>query len=154
MTANSTNRETARDALATLLNAAMVGVGKPGQEVTNYEKGQITSAPLTQVVSGGSLRRQHGMNREKWANKFRLIVRNFVPDADASASWTEQNVEDRLDWMEQVTANVIADNRSTANWHYIDYDDAMSVIMPARDNGSGKTYMVEEIPIIVEVYDA
>lgn len=154
MTANSTNRETARDALATLLNAAMVGTGKPGQQVTNYEKGQITSAPLTQVVSGGSRRRQHGKNSEKWANQFRLLIRNFVPDADASVSWTEQNVEDRLDWMEQVTANVIADNRGTANWQYIDYEDVMTVIMPAKDNGSGKTYMVEEIPVIVTVYDA
>jgi hypothetical protein len=153
MAANSKNREEARDHLATLLTAAMTGASNPGQEVTNYEKGLIEAVPLTQVFSGGSGRSQHGMNREKWRNRFRLIVRNIVPDASTDESWSEQDVEDRLDLMEKTVADVVADNRETAYWRYIDYEEgAMSTIAPVRDAG-GNTYMMEELSLIVTAYD-
>lgn len=153
MTASSTNRETVRDALATLLQSALVGTGKPVQEVTAYERGEIGASPLIMVLSGGSRRKQHGMNREKWKNHFRLVVRVIVKDADAGESWTEQNVEDSLDLIEKGIADVLADNRgaspptSAIPWNYITFEDGFSIIGPVKD----RPYILEELSIIAEV---
>jgi hypothetical protein len=154
MAADAKNREATRDALAALLSAALTGAGNPAQEVDAYEKGLIDVAPLLQVLSGGSSRRQHGMGTSKWSSRFRLVVRVFVPDADTAQSWTEQDVEDRLDLIDKEIGDVIADNRSNATWHYLDYEEGrFSVIAPAKDTG-GKTFMMEEHYLIAEVYDA
>lgn len=157
MSANAANRETVRDAIATGLGTALVGDGLPCAEVLNYDKGLIDLAPSLRVLSGGSARNQHGQGSENYRNKFRIVLRWYVPDASTDDSWTELNVEDTLDEIDRRVANWVMDNINTANWHRLMYPlEQMSTIapaMPVKDAG-GNVYMMEETVLIAEVYDA
>jgi hypothetical protein len=122
MTANTANRETIRDAFATLLQTALTGTGKPVYAVYNYLKGVITiedGSPLVMVTSGGTARQRAGIGDARWNSYFILQVFTFIRDADAANNWTEQNVEDALDAIDKAIADVVADNRNNANWNDI-----------------------------------
>jgi hypothetical protein len=124
MSANTVNRETIRDAFATLLTNGLTGVGKPVYAVYNYLKGVITTedgSPLVMVTSGGTARQRAGIGDTRWNSYFVLEVFTFVRDADAANSWTEQNVEDALDSIDKAIADIVADNRVSTDWHNISF---------------------------------
>lgn len=120
MPADTVNRETVRDAFATLLSSALVGTGKPVQAVYNYpyEVSQSQQTPVVCVASSGTARRAIGIgDTRKYDNYFVLEVFTFVRDADTVAGWTEAMVEDRLDLIDKEIADTVLDNRVNANWN-------------------------------------
>lgn len=153
MSANTTSRETVRDALAALLATALVGTGLPVQAVYNYQVSDFgEKSPVVLVLSGGAKRKRHGLGTAKWHSWLRLEVLVFVAEASITESWTDQNVDDILDDIEKRIADVIADHRASASWSYIEFADEGSRILPARTGG--KSFKLEAIPVIAEVVDA
>lgn len=122
MSANTVNRETVRDAFATLLGTALVGTGKPVSVVYNYPIGKIEQTPTVLVASGGTARQSLGIgDTKKFNSYFVLEVFTFVRDADTAGSWTEAQVEDQLDLIDKYIADCVADNRVNTNWNNISF---------------------------------
>jgi len=116
----STSREAVRDALTTLLQAALVGANKPVQAVYGYQVGDFGGqSPVVVVASGPVERVRRGMGA-CWHTTATLLVYVFV--AYAATGWTEANAEDALDTIEALIADVVLANGSTANWHGMAYD--------------------------------
>ncbi len=141
------NRETVRDALATLLTTTLVTNDEIVEAVYNYQIGNVAGeSPFVTVSSAGSMREvitQSG----NMPPIFYLTIDVFV--IYASGSWTEDNAEDRLDLIERTIADVIAANSGkTANWDQIDYSgrtNRLSVVI------GGDDYIREIIPVEVLV---
>lgn len=155
--ANAVNRETVRDALTTLLSTALTGSGNPVQSVYGYHIAEFGQdgfeSPVVLVLSSGSQRERRGLGNQVYRSFFRLEILVFVSDAITAESWTDADVEDRLDLIEQKIANVIAENRSTADWHDLKHVPGnLTNIVPAKLGGH--SYKMETIPVIVEVHDA
>ena len=139
----STNRETARDALAALLTTALVGVGLPVKTVTNSNVKELEGlTPLVGVLSGGTLRERLSFQGDKAT--FYLEVQVFV--LQAGTGWTNAQAEDALDRIESLIAGVYESNRGTANWAVLEYDGRSTVIEVTAD---GKLYFMEIIPTVV-----
>jgi len=157
MASAATNREASRDYLAGLLDTALVDGGY-AQAVYNYQPGKIEKAPVIIVVSAGSARELMGMGNEKHDNTFRFLIKICVADADSSAGWTEQEVEDQLDLLEKEVQDVITDNRSPSQngsvpWSHLYREEGMSEIIYVPDL-DGLSYVVEMIPVIARVFDS
>jgi len=151
--ANASNREAVRDAFASLLATALVGVGLPVKAVYGYQAGDFGGkSPVVLVMSNGSRRERHGVGTLLYRTYHRLLVLVFVADAISGQSWTDNDVEDRLDLIEKMIADVVADNRKTANWEHLEHDASFSSIAPAL-LGDGHTYKLEMINVIAEVFD-
>lgn len=148
MTANVTNRETIRDALATLLTTALVGDGKPAQAVYNYKVGDFEGqSPVVTVTSGGTLRFE-GDYGENLDGEFYLVITSYVLYADPGTDWGEDDAEDRLDLLEKSIADVLVDNYSHASgtWERIAIDGRTQVV---EGEIGGELYLVEIIPVKV-----
>lgn len=142
------NRETVRDAFATLLQTALVGTGKPVQEVLNYRKGELEGkSPVVQVSSYGSDRRR--MTTAGGRTIVYLLVGIFVLYALEDGTWTEAQAEDALDLIESLIAGVVDANQATANWNALEYDSRSERMDVAI---GGQEYIVEAVTVKVEVY--
>jgi len=150
MAADVTNRETVRDALATLLETALTGSGNPAQAVYAYQVGDFGGRSPVVVVSSAGSERDHRTMGERYHNFFYLNVYVFVLYADPGTDWGEDNAEDRVDLLEKEIADVLMDNFSTDDWVYIQLDGRS-----VRDSVEigGQEYIREVIPVRVEVYD-
>lgn len=155
MSANTANRETVRDAFAALLNTALVGSGLPVQAVYNYPIGKITETPVVCVASSGTARQRAGIGDSRWNSFFVLEVFTFVRDADTAAGWTEQNVEDQLDLIDKSIADVVADNRVSANWNNISYSLESSNVPAASEifTDTERGYKLEMTKIYIQKMD-
>jgi len=143
----ASNRETARDALTTLLQAALVGTGKPAQAVYNYRKADFGGqSPVVTVSSGGSRRQR--MTALGGRATFFLQVDIFVLYSDLG-TWTEADTEDRLDLIEAAIAGVVDANQSTTSWSALDYADRSTRFAVPL---GGIEYAWESIQLSVEVY--
>jgi hypothetical protein len=127
MSANSVNRETSRDALAVLLQTALVGSGLPAGAVFNYRPATFSAVPAVVVSSGGSKRLTETLDNT-YDDRFSLQVFVFVPYAVAGSTWGPDNAEDAIDLIEKMIADVIMDNRETVNWNYIELEDSGSTV--------------------------
>lgn len=154
--ADAATRETVRKALAGLLEAALVGTGLPVESVYDRHVSEFGASgfesPVVLVLSGGSQRERRGLGSQVYRSFFRLDVLVFVSDAISAESWTDADVEDRLDLIEKQIADVLAENRSTTNWQDIKHETGFTNIVPAKLGGH--SYKMETIPVIVEVHDA
>jgi hypothetical protein len=149
----ATNRETARDALAALLQSALVGSGKPAQAVYGYKVSDFQGqSPVVMVMSGGSGREELTYDVD-WDNIFFLVIKVFVLYADPAAGWTEAMAEDRLDLIEKTIADTLSANYSHSGgaWERIGYDGRSQVIEVVSE--AGDPYVVEIIPIRAEKDD-
>lgn len=147
----STNRETIRDALATLLSAGLTGAGNPVQAVYGYLKSDFEGQSPVVIVQSGPIRRGTPTVTDDWDNLIRLNVLVWVMDADTASSWTDQNVDDKADEIEAAIADIILANRKGANWAEMNYADEPTNIV--RVTIGSTPYVVEEIPIDVQVLD-
>lgn len=142
------NRETSRDALAALLTTEMVN-GSPqlAQAVYNYQKFDFGgTSPVVLVYSGGAERPSATLGGSR--TTLQLWVAMFVSTV-ASGSYTEADAEDRLDRLERALAEVIDENRSTANWTHIAYD-GHSLVQDVELGGV--PYIAEYVPVEVQVF--
>lgn len=113
------NRETVRDAMAALLNTALVGTGLPVQAVYAYRVGDLGGqSPVVVVSSAGSERPR--MTAAGGRTTVLLQADVFVLYSDEDA-WGEDEAEDRLDLIEKTIAETIHSSQVTANWQAVDY---------------------------------
>ena len=136
------NRETVRDALVALLNAALVGSGKPCKSVLGYPADRISGSPLVCVSSASASSEK--IHKAGWSWQFQLNVEILVRWKD-KGSWTQAKAEDKLDEIWVIVAGVIEDNAENANW------DVLEVVEDACDKVSigGNTYRREVIQVNV-----
>lgn len=144
------NRETVRDALAALLDTALVdGTPQLAQVVYGYQKVDFGSiSPVVLVYADGAERPIATFAGGK--TSFYLVIGVYVAITSQDDSYTEATAEDRLDAIEVEIAETLEANRSNqADWLYIDYLDRSYV-----ENVSigGIPYVSESIPVRVDVY--
>lgn len=140
MTADSASREDIRKTFAGLLEAALL----PSlvDKVYRAEEENVETGPnraIVMVLSGGTKRRPSGIADQRWRNYFLLQVLVFVDKPNTlstvqgGTNWTAENVEDKLDRLDQAIADVVADNRNRpTDWSYIDFTDEYSTIVEGR----------------------
>ena len=153
MSSNSVNRETLRDALAVLLNTALVTTLLSVHTVYNHLVSDFKGrSPVVVVTSAGG-------ERSKIAqvlvghSKVLLDVHTFVLYALADGTWTEQQAEDRLDLIEKQINDTLVDNYVyTGYWQSIDYERP-SVVDPVPVKVGGDVYRHETIYLIVHTQD-
>jgi hypothetical protein len=83
-------------------------------------------------------------------SRFRFNVQAWVLAYDRNGAWTEEDAEDRLDDIEQAIAAWFGDNQLGHLWTAIEYA-GFSAVSAAVIEG-GESYLVEDIPIEVQVY--
>lgn len=143
----ASNRETARDALATLIGTAMVGSGKPIQAVYNYRPADFGGqSPVVTVSSSGSERQR--LSAQGGRASFYVQIDWFVLYNDR-ASWTEDLAEDRLDLIESSMAEILSISQETYPWFALDYVDRS---VRADVVVGGVEYARESVTIRAEVY--
>lgn len=147
----STNRETIRDALATLLSAGLAGAGKPVQAVYGYLKSDFEGQTPVVIVQSGPIRRGTPTVTDDWDNLMRFNVLVWVMDADTDSGWTDQNVDDKADEVEAAIADIVLANRRNAAWAEMSYANEPTNIV--RVTVGSTPYVVEQIPLDVQVLD-
>lgn len=141
----STSRETARDALVTLLTSALSETVKTvtGSKVTNLQG----LTPLVSVLSAGSFRERMTFMGDK--PTFQLEVQVWV--MQATTGWTNAQAEDALDAIEALIAATYESARGTATWEVIEYSAPSQVLEIAV---AGIPYYMERIPTTVKLVTA
>jgi len=142
----ATCRETARDAIVTLLTAALVGPGLPVKTVTGSKVSNLEGVtPLVVVLSKASARDLsfgHGN-----VAAFAFSVQVWV--LQSGAGWTHAQAEDALDCIEARIAQVYEDNLvNRTTWEVLAYDGATEVREVAV---AGVPYYVETIPTVTKL---
>jgi len=141
----ATSRETVRDALVTLLDAALSGTVKT---VTGSKVGDMAGkTPLVAVLSSGVSRER--MTFLGTIPTFYLEIQTWV--RQATTDWTNAQAEDALDTIESLIAGVIEDNVETDDWTSLEYA-GQSVVMDLI--GGGISYYMERIPLRVNMAKA
>lgn len=112
------SRKEARQQLAALLQADLVGAGKPAQAVYDYQVGDFQGqSPVVVVSSGGTLRERLSFLGTKPMHVMNIHV--FVLYAAEDGSWTEADAENALDDIEQKISATCSANQRTAWWEAI-----------------------------------
>lgn len=143
------SREAVRDALTILLQTALVGSGKPLAEFVGYKKTTVDKSPLGMLMSAGSQRGFDAVGSVQTIFQFAIVV--FVPDADAAASWSENDVEDTLDDIDTIIEATIQANRKTANWENLDWSSEPSIVEDITI--SGAVYATETHMLAVTILE-
>ena len=145
-----TNRETPRDALATLLSAALVGTGKPAQAFYGYMVGEFAGQSPVVVLTSARTEQEQRAVTSRQKNSFYFTIFTFTLYAQDGTTYGEDDVEDTVDLLEKTIRETLADNRSPANWAFIEYDgrSVVDTVMIA-----GEEYRREAIPVVVMTYD-
>lgn len=143
----SASRKTVRTALATLLQTALVGTGKPAQAVYAYRVGDF-GGQFPVVCLGASGASHSAMTLQGGRAVFGIDVYVFVLYSDGSA-WTETQAENALDDIEQIIADTVNANRSGASWRALSFNGESEIDITVI---GGKDYWREVIPIKVEVF--
>lgn len=144
----STSRETARDALATLLDTALVGTGLPCKIVVKSKPSALKgNTPLVSILSAGSYRERLTVSGDRGTFHFSLHV--WVQQA--TSGWTNAQAEDALDTIESLIADTFSTNRRGTNWEVLEYSEASTVADVAIE---GEKYYLESIPVITRLKGA
>lgn len=137
------NRETVRDAIVAGLAPAMT----LAQLVVGHQKANIGSQwPAVLVFTAGSERPQ--VTEQGIRSRFHYVAQLWVLYYDKEGGWTEANAEDALDALEQQFTAWMANNQVNEVWTTLMFDGRSRVVVTAP----GESYLVEEIPIVAEVY--
>ena len=142
----SSNRKTAREALATLLSTALTGGGGLAQAVYSYRVGDFGGASPVVIVSSQGSRRERSTFQGSRNTVF-LQVDIFV--LYAAVGWTEQDAETRLDDIEAAIAGVVDANQETANWLALNWADRSQRVDVAI---GGVDYIRELLVLAAEVW--
>lgn len=125
MAADLPNRETARDALATLLQSS-IGTATV-QAYYNYQVGDFGGqSPVVVVTSGPATRARSSYGGGYIDATFEYDVHVFVLYTQGTA-WTEADAEDRLDLIEKEVADCVQDNMSGTIWQRLDWEGATAI---------------------------
>lgn len=144
----ASNRETVRDAMATLLENALVGNGLPVQAVYNHQSGDFANqSPVIEVVSDGTQR--FSLTSLGSRATFYLAITTFVLYSDGG-NWNEDDALDALDDIESLIAGIFdgATARKSSSW------SALTYAGPSQISSwiiGGLPYIGETIKVAVEV---
>lgn len=142
----ATSRQTARDALKTLLEAALVGDGLPCKTVTASKAETLEGlTPLVVILSRGSSRERLTYQGDRAT--FRLLVQVWLLQ-ESGANWTQADAEDALDTIESIIADTYESNQQTTNWELLRYSDETRVF---EATVAGVPYYVESIPTEIQL---
>jgi hypothetical protein len=146
MASNSINRQTWREQLASLLDAALDSTW----DVFNYGTANFNGKARNVVVaSGDSDYPELGADSNDVSvgdAEFDFYITVFILYADADQSWTAQNSEDALDLGRKKVADVIRDNyRANGYWDKL-IPNGRSRVGLSEDEG-GVPYRYEVIPV-------
>lgn len=216
MTSNVPNRKLVRQGFASLLEAALVGTGKPAQRVYRYRPADFGGKYSVVAVTSAPTTRSKLAQVTATANKIRLAVHTFVLYADkaifatnnpvAGSSktinlpateifsvsdvvtiedgshretatvtavtsvsivvdsldysyttprvtwWSEEDAEDRMDWLEKAVADVVMDNdvievAEVGTWE-VSFDGNSDIDFPVI---GGLEYQHETIPLVFQI---
>ena len=130
MPSNAMSRETMRDRLVSLLTTKLVPTYAYTVSNGLYD-GLEGQSPLVMVFSSGSRREAGGLGTATFDTWVRLEVQVFV--LDAAGAVTQQDVEDTLDDLEKLIADVVADNRSDSGYcDYLRHAEEFTRVMSAK----------------------
>lgn len=153
MTTVLVDRKVLREALATLLTTQLVGVGLPVNAVYAYQVADTKGkSPVVFVTSAGSWRRNPEHSTRPTSIAY-LDVNILVLYSDGTASWTEQHSEERLDLIEKMIGEVVANNSENPAmpWMFLDFagrSEVTSVVI------GGKDYSWEIVPLQAQLWAA
>lgn len=216
MTSNVPDRKLIRRAFASLLEAALVGAGKPAQRVYRYRPADFGGKYSVVAVTSGTTTRSKQAQVTATENKIRLAVHTFVlyadnailatnnPAAGSSKTinlpqtdlfsvsdivtiedalhretatvtavtptsivvdsldytystprvtwWSEEDAEDRMDWLEKSVADVVMDNdvlevADVGIWE-VAFDGSSEIDFPVI---GGIEYQHETIPLVFAI---
>lgn len=138
-------RETARDALASLLTTALSGIC---QAVYAYQVGDFEKRSPVVVITGDSANRERqSYGGSMWNTTFRYHIHSFVLYTQGTI-WTEADAEDAIDDIEQAIAGMVDSNTSGTIWDYLSFvgDTQMDSVVIG-----GEEYKHEAIPVQVRI---
>jgi hypothetical protein len=150
MTITLKDRATARAQIAALLNAGLVGSGKPAQAVYAYRVGDFGGqSPIVVVTSDGSKRAKKAQAvRTNTVFKFLVIV--FVVYSTQDGSWTESDAETRLDLLERNITEILLENDTVSGqWDQLSRGESQTDDVEI----GGVMYRREIIPLEVSLYE-
>lgn len=156
MAANSSNRQTSRDKMASILTTALSG---QVQAVYGYKIRSLIAlgkGPFVTVDGSTSNRPKNKLGGNSYDNDFRLNVTTFVLWSDGDSNWDEHNCEDRQDLLEKLIADAVLDHKSKAQDATVPWDTiilAGPTIQDAWIEG-GKVWWTETIPVQVRIFNA
>ena len=128
-------RATVHTQLTSLFSTALVGTGKPCQEVVGYKKSKIEKAPLVCILSAGSQRTADSLGTLQVVYQFAVVV--FVPDADAATGYTESDVEAKLDAIDAIIETTVKANRARGSyWESLDFSGEPSQVEDITVSGA------------------
>lgn len=143
------SRKTVREAIATGLTAAL---GSSIKELAGYQKANFEDlTPFVRVYGEGSDRGAQGGNSiGALMTSYFYTVQVWVPYTWTATAWNENDAEDALDVIEQKVAEWLASDHDGSVWHEIKYADRSQIAV--LKTNTGKTYLVEDIPLTVRVF--
>jgi len=128
-------RATVHTQLTSLFSTALVGTGKPCQEVVGYKKSKIEKAPLVCILSAGSQRTADSLGTLQVIYQFAVVV--FVLDADAATGYTESDVEAKLDAIDAIIETTVKANRARGSyWESLDFSGEPSQVEDITVSGA------------------
>lgn len=142
----ATSRKTARDALKTLLDTALVGEDLPVKTVTEHKAESLEGeTPLVVILSRGTTRERLTFQGDRATFKFLVQVWLLQESGDY---WTQADAEDALDRIESLIADTFESNQQTDDWEILRYDGETRVF---EAGVAGVPYYVESIPTEVRL---
>ena len=139
---NRTDRKAYREALGVVLEAALVGSGKPAQAFEDHLPRSTEfdgRSPFICLASAGSDidRQTRTLSGKFYIHRINILV--FVARADTAA-------EDALDKCYTYISDTLETNKSYTYWDRLGQSEA-SFIDPTPDGWGGEPYWVETIPV-------
>lgn len=148
MPSNVTNRQTVREALATLIDAALDNAW----DVYNYGTKALAFEKARNVVIATDTTSYPEMAAAETSSdfEFRFFVMLFILYADDALSWTPQNSEDALDLGRKLITDVFKDNISNGST-WSDLRASPSTVSIVSEEG-GNPYRFESIAVTIKKY--
>lgn len=147
MPSNVLNRTTVRRALATLLDTALVGSGKPAEALYRYMVSDFQGKSPVIVVSSAPTNRNKQAQVTRVHSFVDLDIDNYV--LYSAEGWTEEQSEDALDELEKAVSDVLMDNDTTETWAQLSFKGDSDLDYVAV---GGKMYRVETIHVRTQLY--
>ncbi len=152
---DSPNREAARDALATLIDASMGPAGDGAvTEVLNYSTVDLQGrTPVVMVFADGTNRsKREGFGPDSYfATEARLRIALFVAlPSPTDTAYTHQDAEDKLDLIDKRIADVVIASDSAAQWKALRYEPGFSQPTDVELPG-GHRYIMETFSLIAKL---
>jgi len=147
----ATNRQTKRERIAAILTTNLVGAGKPVSVVYAYQKSKLDVSPVLLVMSSGSERNKNKIGSTLYRNRFGFEIHSLIRDTDDSGL-TEQQREDRLDLIDKMIADTVAQYESDNEWDRLYFSGNDSRNGEATPSKATKV-MIDGKPFILEIFN-